>query len=605
MGDLPALAIAVPLVVAAGLLAISPKSPRVLADIIMAATVAAVVAMCAVLLWASAQNTVVYWVGGWIPRHHIAVGIPLVIDPTAAAMALLAAVMVLASAIFSWRYFDVAGELYHVLMLCFLAGMVGFAFAGDIFTLFVFFELMSIPAFVLTATKIEEVEALSGGFNFAVINTAGGLVMLLGIALIYARTGTLSMGHLGAALAGTRADGMVVVAFVFISVGLFTKAGLVPFHFWLADAHAVAPTPVCVVLSGVMVELGAFAVARVDFAVFGSQLADHTTAYRVALVGAGAFAAVLGGLMSLGQRHLKRLLAQSTVSHIGVIVTGIGLLEPTAVAGAGIYLIAHALIKGALFMMAGVLLHRFGTVDANELAGRGKRMRWVGVLLAVGGLALAGLPPIGLALGTSLIHEGARHAGAGWLVVVAVFASVTTGAAVLRAGAHVFLGWGGREGAGASTPEHEEPETRGPHRTTPVVMLVPAAVLLAAVVALGLIPGLAEAAYRAALRLMGGMSEAVGAGPASAQVTTAHFGPFKSSPWLGTASAAGAVVVAVSSLGMHRLPRRLQGAVDGAIATAMAPLHRLHSGKIGDQLVWLAVGIATLVLVIAIGVVGC
>src|SRR5205807_1837295 len=139
----------------------------------------------------------------------------------------------------------------------FAAGMAGFALSGDLFNMFVFFELMSVAAYALTAYKVEEEPSLQAAFNFGVSNSIGSFLVLLGLALVYGRTGSLNLAELGHRLAlGHRHDGLVVAAFVLIVCGFLVKAAIVPFHFWLADAYAAAPAPVCVLFAGVMSDLG-------------------------------------------------------------------------------------------------------------------------------------------------------------------------------------------------------------------------------------------------------------------------------------------------------------------------------------------------------------
>src|SRR5439155_16408675 len=135
------------------------------------------------------------------------------------------------------------GSYYHALMLTFLAGMVGFCLTGDIFDLFVWFELMGVSAYALTAYRPEERGPIQGALNFAITNSVGAYLWLSGIGLIYGRTGALNMAQIGRAVAWHGPDRLVVVAFVLIITGLLIKGAIVPFHFWLADAHAVAPTP--------------------------------------------------------------------------------------------------------------------------------------------------------------------------------------------------------------------------------------------------------------------------------------------------------------------------------------------------------------------------
>src|SRR3954452_6537659 len=331
-------------------------------------------------------------------------------------------------------------------MLAFGGAMAGFPISGDLFNMFVFFELMSLAAFALTAYKVEEASPLQGAFNFAVVNTVGAFLVLFGIALLYGRTGSLNLAEIGLRLTNDgRHDGLVIAAFALITCGFLVKAAMVPFHFWLADEHATAPAPVCVLFSGVMVELGIYAVARIYWTVFDAVLVEFQHPIRYVLLAVGCVTAVLGAVMCGMQRHLKRLLAFSTIAHAGCFLIGVALLTPDGLAGSAVYVVAHGLAKGALFLAGGILLITCDEIDELLLQGRG-RERWAaGSAWFVAALALASPPFLGTFTGHALLDDAASVEGYWWVPAVIAFATIGATAAIVRAGARVFLGWGERE----------------------------------------------------------------------------------------------------------------------------------------------------------------
>ena len=262
-----------PLVAAAGIAAFASHLPTRVVRSLSIAVAAMAVAVTTALLFRTFDHRVVYWFSGWRPHHGIAIGIDFAVDQMGAGLALFASVLVLAAIVFSVRSFrETPAHRYPVLMLTFLAAMVAFCLTGDLFDLFVFFELFSVSAYALTAYHAERPGPLQGAVNFGVTNSLGSFSILLGIALVYGRTGALNLAQIGHALAGRGPDALVVIAFSLLVVGFFVKAAVVPFHFWLADAYAAAPVPVCVVFSGVMSELGLFAVARLYWSTFSGAL---------------------------------------------------------------------------------------------------------------------------------------------------------------------------------------------------------------------------------------------------------------------------------------------------------------------------------------------
>ena len=166
-------------------------------------------------------------------------------------------------------------------MLVFMAAMCGLCLTGDLFNLFVWFELMTAAAVGLCGYKSEESWPLLGSLNFAVSNTVGAFLSLTGIAILYAFTGSLNMADVARSLAQHHPGTLYLsIAFLLVIAGFLVKAAAFPFHFWLADAHAVAPTPVCILFSGVMVELGIYAIARVYWTVLRRPAVPKATRGR-------------------------------------------------------------------------------------------------------------------------------------------------------------------------------------------------------------------------------------------------------------------------------------------------------------------------------------
>lgn len=600
----------VPLLVAAALSAGSSYLPRRLVDSIAILVALAVALLCTVLAIHSISQPIVYWFGGWEPRDGIAIGISFVVQPLGAGLAALAAILTAAAFLFSWRYFESVGTLFHVLMLTFLAAMSGFCLTGDLFNLFVFFELMSVSAFALTGYKIEESGPLQGALNFAVSVSVAAFLILSGIGLIYARTGALNLARIGVELSSQQPDSLVIVAFVLLTAGFLIKAAAVPFHFWLADAEAVAPNPVCAVFSGAMVAMGVYGVVLLYWTVFAGVLGSEVLNVRAILLVFGAVTAVLGGVLCFLQVHLKRLLAFSTVSHVGIFIIGAALLSPLGLAGAVVYVIGHGLVKSSLFLCTGILTHRFGTVAQNQLHGRGRVLPVTATVFVLGGLGLAGVPPFGTFLGKGLIEDSASKLGYHWVTLVLVIASALTGGAVLRAAGHVFVGWGPYEEDVSSEDQGEErqPETGGERRRTPLVMIVPTCVLMVAGLLISLLPELGPYAERVSelfqtpSRYVATVLYSSPLPPFSPEMEMEPADPTLSMAVSGLISAALAVCLAALSLFRRRWPERVRSMSGRLGLTVVSALRNIHSGHVGDYVTWLMVGVFVLGAVFALTV---
>ena len=303
IGLLPPLPVAGPLCIAGLLLALSTLLPRRVPDIVALATALAAAAICVVMAMHTAEHPLVYWFGGWVPRAGHVLGIGFVVDQVGASLAAFIAILFAATLVFAWGYFDDVHAHFHVLMLLFMAGMIGFCLTHDLFNLFVWFEVMSVAAFALTGYA-RRTSALEGALAFTVMNTIGSYLILGGIGLIYAEVGALDFSALAQGVAAAPDNPVIMASFALLASGLLIKGAQVPFQFWLADAHAVAPSPVSVIFSGAMVSIGIYGVAKLVWTVFAPSPEIHAVVHRL-LLGMGVASAIVGGVMALIQRHIK------------------------------------------------------------------------------------------------------------------------------------------------------------------------------------------------------------------------------------------------------------------------------------------------------------
>ncbi|HVW81116.1 MAG TPA: complex I subunit 5 family protein [Mycobacteriales bacterium] len=601
VSQLAPVSLAVPIVACCLLLAIGRRASRGVTNGV-AISGALAVAGTDVALYAASGSRVINWVGHWLPGRGHPVGIVLVVDRTGAGIALLAAVLMVLALVYSAKYFDTADAHYQCLMLLFLAGMNGFALTGDLFDMFVFFELMGAAAYALTGFKVEDRTSLQGALNFGIVNSLGAYLTLMGIGLLYARTSQLGLAQIGTALDHRSPDALVVVAFVLVMTGWLVKAAAVPFHFWLDDAHAAAPAPVCILFSGVMVELGLYGVLRVYWTCFAGTIPASDV--RRTLLVIGAVTALVGAAMCLAQRHLKRLLAFSTIAHMGLFMCAAGTMDGTGVTGAAVYVVGHAGAKCALFLLAGILLNRYGSVDEVTLHGKARDAPVLGALFGLGTLALAGMPPFGSGLGKAVGEDALSSSGYWFGPVLFVAVSAITGGAALRAGGRMFLGLGPKpfEDEEQTTGDEEQPETAERITRLPASLVGPIVVLLAGCAALGLVPSAAHA-------IGSGVERLLDHGGYEAQVLR-HVAPQPAPPpedidWsttgvlLGLLSAALAVVTAIAGWYAEPIQRRA-GAFLKPFQRCLAGLRALHSGHVGDYVAWLMVGVVVLTAIVGL-----
>jgi multicomponent Na+:H+ antiporter subunit D len=588
------LPVAIPLLASALVVACDHFAPKWVKDLIVIGAASAATVFAALALVQAERGDIVHWFGGWHSDHGVALGVSFVGEPFGAGMAVLALGVTTLALLYSWTYLRAAAQTYDALLLVLGGGMAGFALTGDVFNMFVWFELIGVAAYALSGFKVEEIGPLQGAVNFAISNTIAGYLLLIGIALLYGRTGTLNLVQLGKSLAGHPTDRLTVVAFTLLVAGLLAKAAIAPFHLWHADAHAVAPAPVCAVFSGVMIQLGLLFVARVYWTVFTPQLQMHAAAVRGLLLALGVVTMLVGALMCFLQRHLKRMLVFSTIAEAGIMLAGIALLDPRSLAGTADLVLSHGLLKAGLFLVCGLVIVQLREVDELRLHGAGRRLPFSAVFWLAGTIGMIGVPYVGVFLGHSLIEDGAVSQHVEWLQPLMMIAAGVTAGTLLRAWARIFLGWGPRDD---QLLTHEPEEDPAEQRSFVPLMRATAAVALALGLVVSVVPGLERRTEEAAKRFVDRKAlEAQvlhGAEPA-APPRLAHDIPPPSGASVAYGMGAAVLALAVAAFGLWRgrLPFSLRRPAWRALGPPIGVIRAAHSGIVGDYVLWIVAGTA-------------
>lgn len=334
-----------------------------------------------------------YYVGGWRPP----LGIELVIDAFSGFVLATIMLLALATAIYAKKSIDLEiphekTVSFYVLFQLLIIGLVGMTVTGDIFNLYVFLEISSIAAYVLIASSRRSFSYVAA-FNYLVLGSLAAGFILLGIGNLYVATGTLNMGELAVFLLESYHLATVHSAFLLLIIGFSIKAAFFPLHLWLPDAYTEAPSAVTVLISTVMAKVSVYALIRFLFSVFTPSYIIETFPVTECILIISAIAIIAGAVLAIAQGDLKRLLAYSSVSQIGYIMFGIGVANQIALEGGLLHILGHALMKGCLFMVAGLIIYRMGTSKLSDMKGISQTMPLSCAAFALAGASMIGIPP--------------------------------------------------------------------------------------------------------------------------------------------------------------------------------------------------------------------
>lgn len=279
---------------------------------------------------------------------------------------------------------------FSALLLC-MAGLLGITATGDAFNVFVFLEISSLATYALLSQGKDR-RSLTSTFQYLVMGTIGGTFILIGIGLMYMKTGTLNMADLASRLPGVFESHTIDAAFAFITVGTCLKLALFPLHLWLPNAYTYAPSVVTIFIAATSTKVAVYMLLRFSFTIFGVDLVFKQlplTEILLPLAIAGIF---VGSLSAIYQSNIKRMLAYSSVAQIGYMILGISFVSVSGLTGGILHLFNHAIIKATLFMSVATVAYSIGTTRIECFKGLAYKMPWTFAAFVISGLSIIGVP---------------------------------------------------------------------------------------------------------------------------------------------------------------------------------------------------------------------
>ena len=320
-----------------------------------------------------------------------------------------------------------ATEKYHMLYLLLLTGATGVVLTGDIFNLFVFFEILCISSYALVA-YLQNKEGVEAAVKYLIQGAIGSSLMLIAIGLLYGQFGTLNMADIAKNISSVSSMSLFVPLVLFIT-GLGVEGAIFPLNAWLPDAHSSAPSSISAILSGIAIKMGIYGIARIVFTIFGAYSLSMFFVYL------GLITLLIGEFSAFRQQNIKRMLAYSSIGQVGLIVFALGIATPYGISGGFFQLLSHALSKALLFLAVGYMIYRAGSMNISDLEGMGRRMPLTSLAFTVGAFSLVGLPPfIGFPSKFLIVRSALAKGGSLFVVLIGIvlFAAIIEGAYFFR-----------------------------------------------------------------------------------------------------------------------------------------------------------------------------
>ncbi|MCK4351938.1 hypothetical protein KAW65_00855 [candidate division WOR-3 bacterium] len=419
--------------------------------------------------------------GGWPPPFCI----NLVASPLGILLALLISLVGFLVSIYAIAYIkEGATEKYHTLYLLLLTGATGIVLTGDIFNLFVFFEILCISSYALVAYNGDK-HGLESAVKYLIQGSIGSSFILIGIALLYGLFGTLNMADIANNISyHSLQSPTLYVALAFFITGFGVEGAIFPLNAWLPDAHSSAPSTISAILSGIAIKTGVYAIARVTYTLFSAK------GFMIFIATIGIITLLIGEMSALGQKKdIKRMLAYSSIGQIGLIIFAFGIATYYGIFGALFQLVNHALAKSLLFLASGYMIYRVGSKELSAFEGLGKKMPLSSLVFTIGAFSLIGLPPFaGFMSKISIISAGikANNTALFVFVIIVLFATIIEGCYFFRVVQNLYF-------KKSRDPAHNCVRDGCPttqKSEMPISALIPIIILALLIVAIGIYPRL-------------------------------------------------------------------------------------------------------------------
>jgi multicomponent Na+:H+ antiporter subunit D len=321
---------------------------------------------------------------------------------------------------------DLGGRIvhYYILILLLISALTGIVFARDLFNIFVFLEVAAISSYALIG--VSGGRALFAAFRYLILGTLGASLYLLGVSYLYALTGTLNMTDMVDKIPLLLNSKALMGGLLFMFIGLGIKMALVPFHAWMPEAYTYAPESTSPILASLVTKIALLAWIRIIYWVLNASNAINDIPILLMMAVLGSLAAVIGAFLALAQRDIKMMFAYGGISHIGIILIGIGQGNQTGFVGGIFYLLNDAVMQASLFYLAGMAFCHYGVKTIDDLGRIGKQSSWVTVSLIIVALGMIGLPPTGGFFGKWNIILGALEAGNYFSVAAVLLSTLLT-----------------------------------------------------------------------------------------------------------------------------------------------------------------------------------